>query len=146
MPSPLVCDFCSKPVTVETAWDCPARDFDAGIPVPHRPGFNHHSHGGWCACETCVTFVRSGRRRALTAFSVQKLIEREPDMRRFRRELMIALGELHDDFWSHREGEPRRVDPIDFAIAEAAPAQFEDYQPGPARVAGWVQNLMEGKL
>lgn len=140
----LVCDFCSTPVTADDAWTCAARDFDTGLPagtlVDGTP-VNQHSAGAWCACRRCVSLIRAGRREALARRAVDSLLRRNPELRGQRQVMLRGMRELQDDFWSHREGEPRRTTAEEYAAAEAGPKEVLGFTYDPLRTAQWLKEM-----
>lgn len=104
------CDFCAAPAP---RWVAPARDFDTGVVDP-TVGLPTASLGGWAACDLCAAFVRSGQREKLRRHCLRALVKRlHVDGVRVTAGQMptleAAVGDLHDVFWQHREGAPRRM-------------------------------------
>jgi len=85
-----VCDFCATRGSSEW-WDFPARDYDL-------PGAGR-SVGNWRACAACTRLINAGDRVELAARGA-RLNDRPASAYRW----------IHDGFWSHREGAPRRVE------------------------------------
>lgn len=108
---------------------------------------NDFSEGAWLACPTCSGFIARAQRGGLLQYVVQHYIDTHPSLRRVspvrsRPILLAALGELHDEFWRHREGPGRDLTPEEQS-AEPAPEEFS-WRAGPPRRARWLNEFGVG--
>lgn len=94
-----VCDFCSSP---DVRWAFPARPFVKEIDAP-GVHVDWGSYGGWAACQECHDLIVAGKRDELTARAAAPLVA----VTRLPSDFLEArLRELHDKFWSNRNGDP----------------------------------------
>ena len=97
-----MCDFCSEPNVV---WRYPAQNFIAYA----TPGIIGQSVGDWAACDLCHAFIERGDHNALLERSVNRLLEKHPDMRADEAEVREHLGMIHQLFFHHQAGAPLPV-------------------------------------
>lgn len=125
------CDFCNIVLT-DHGWDCPARDIDY---PEQRTGLDSGevidgSIGSWLACDECATCVRNGDRETLVARAVIANYGPDQPLPAFAltvpRQFMDDLRDLHDQFWSHREGEPVRIGAGQIALLASDPTTIRE--------------------
>jgi hypothetical protein len=125
------CDFCNVVLT-DHGWDCPARDIDYDEPRTRLGGGDvvDGSIGSWLACDECAACVRNGDRETLVARAVIANYGPSEPLPSFRfkipRRLLVDLRDLHDQFWSHREGEPVRIDAGQITLIASDPATVRE--------------------
>jgi hypothetical protein len=107
-PRVVVCDFCARPLR-DRAWDYPARDVDYGEPRigPNTPEPVEGSTGSWLACLHCSLLIRRGDREALVRRGVERFVRVNPEwVPRMGggRNIARAFRDVHDRFWTAREG------------------------------------------
>lgn len=117
------CDFCGRVLTGH-CWHCPARDFDYTTPRTNLEGIGppvDGSIGAWLACDHCAVDVRDGNRERLLKRSVfgnyGNVIGSAVGARH-----VADLRELHDQFWTNREGPPVMIGAEQLALIASDPA------------------------
>lgn len=143
---PSICDFCGIDGRGPTpARSYPCRDFDMGTPSTEtRVPANNYSDGAWLACRRCSALIDATDREGLTERCVTRTLEVNPMFQRLsaaecRPILTAALGELHGDFWRHREGPGRDLTPEE-RRAEPEPDTLE-WKPQRPRRAAWLSQF-----
>lgn len=97
-PTP-ICDFCSTPAVTHTY---PCRDFRRDLGSLGGPAYG--SAGWWAACRECYELIRDGNRQALAERSTETWFKANPNDNLPREFVVNHVRELHDQFWSNREG------------------------------------------
>lgn len=97
MPIPL-CDFCGEK---DISWYYPAENFQ------HSPV--GESVGGWNACGVCHNLIQNGDREGLARRSYEQIKEHVKFPAELRMCLQTEIKELHDMFFAHQSGLPRRT-------------------------------------
>ena len=97
---PKACDFCNRR---PPAWLYPGRPFEA------LDGLSHVD-GNWLACERCHALIAAGRCVALCDLAVKNFLRHQPAARRDKKWIRRMIAELHNNFRSHRAGDPYRID------------------------------------
>lgn len=96
-----VCDFCCKegePVVSSY----PARDFN--VPMP-SPALDTNSMGWWAACENCRSLIQAQDRDGLAQRSAD-IYEAQNGKAVPHALLVRSIRDLHDQFWTNRQGPP----------------------------------------
>lgn len=96
------CDFCSAP---EVKWAYPCRDFRSPVSVPGLP--DQGSVGGWGACSVCYSLIERGDRAGLAKRSAKRLAKKHGLPLKLA---LRAVRDMHDQFFTHREGKPVPVE------------------------------------
>lgn len=103
------CDFCSEP---DVRWELPCRDFiHVAQPSPEARLIGG-MRGSWAACQECYTLAVNGDREGLARRSAQTMIDKH-GARIPLPILTTVCRDLHDAFWSNREGAPIPARPED---------------------------------
>lgn len=121
----LVCDFCSGPNPTHVA---PCRDHHVMNDVG---GVAHYSKGAWLACGPCTLMLRRGEREKL-AIRAAIGFKRNADAGDLsNRQLLMAMRELHDRFWTHRDGAVREATEAELEQARREARLLNGVMPGP---------------
>lgn len=133
----VLCDFCSTDLGGSAgAWDFPARDIDYGEPRvgPDSPEPIEGSIGSWLACDDCADLIRRGERGRLARRNVERLKRTDPDwIASIGFVAMLAeTRDLHDRFWSAREGDGVPIGAEQLALIARDPALVREWRPGNA--------------
>lgn len=132
----LRCDFCSQP---DPTWLCPCVPYSDGL--RDAQGRVHWSGPDWLACEACAELICQGRRDELwqrgmvaVARALRKSGHSVPP------QLAAIVRGMHDGFWSHREGPPRRLSEREILTKREEPDREErDVEGPPPPAARWVR-------
>ena len=92
-----ICDFCSEP---NVAWRYPAQNFVAYAVA----GVVGESVGDWAACGICHRLIEAADRSGLLERSLQRLLEKNPEMREAEAELRDQIAAFHRMFFDHQTG------------------------------------------
>lgn len=95
----VICDFCCYDKSIVVA-SYPARDFT----MPVIANVDAGMRGWWAACADCRYLIEQGDRQKLAERSADAYINKG-EARSIPRPLLVkSIRDLHDQFWSNREG------------------------------------------
>jgi hypothetical protein len=108
-----LCDFCGSP---DVRWTYPARDFavrEQGIAITEGPtlittqpfDLTQVSDGGWDACPACSALIERSDRERLARRCAKRIVRDHPGLGLSLHQATADARAIHDDFWSHREGQ-----------------------------------------